>query len=86
MSSEGRVPERDFEIRLMEVTKDLVVSQLTLVQSQKCAVDDQPDGVGDNKERRFDMTSASSAEEKEKNTRWRKKKVVAAAILGFLGG
>lgn len=73
--SGGRVPETPAELRLMPVTKELVVSQLTFFQVQKWPVEDQPVGAGEKEAKSFDMTAESSAEERRrrvrKERRWR---------------
>lgn len=70
--SGGIVPEMPASLRLMSVTKELVLSQLILGHLQKCVVADQPVGVGEREERSLDMTSESSAAERRRS-RLRKK-------------
>lgn len=77
--SEGRVPERDLEERSMEVTR-LELSQFTPVQPQK---DDpvQPGGGGVREAASFDMTEASSAEERWARRRRRRNRVFRGGIV-----
>lgn len=71
----------------MEVTKELVLSQLTPDQVQKLVVADQPEGVGEREERSLDMAAESSAEETERRQmrrRCKKRWRVAICSGGFL--
>lgn len=76
MISDGRVPETDLESRLMETTLPVALSQFTLVQVQKGAEADQPEGGGERAARSLDMTAASSEKATEmkvmkmKRKRW----------------
>lgn len=58
LRSDGRVPERDLEARLMEVTNE--PSQPTPVHLQKLEPD-QPEGVGERESESLVMIAASSA-------------------------
>lgn len=69
MSSGGREPETEAELRSMEVTKESVESQMTLFHLQKWVEEDQPEGAGEREERSFDMTAESSAAERRRRLR-----------------
>lgn len=64
MRSEGRVPERDLEARLIEVTR-LELSQLTPSHLQTEVPLDQPEGL-ERALASLDMKAASSAMAKER--------------------
>nr|GMD65833.1 hypothetical protein Iba_chr12cCG9160 [Ipomoea batatas] len=63
VSSEGRLPEMDWESRLMESTLPVELSQLTLVQVHGSLEADQPEGAGESAAKSLDMTAASSQNE-----------------------
>ena len=67
--SEGRMPVRDWEAKLMEVTR-LLPSQLTFFHLQQSVVEDQPLGAVPKEARSLAMAAESSAYE-----RVRKKKM-----------
>ena len=69
--SEGKVPVRDWEAKLMEVTR-LLPSQLTFFHLQQSVVEDQPLGAVPKEARSLAMAAESSAYE-----RVRKKKMKA---------
>lgn len=66
------MPETEAELSSISVTKALVVSHLTLGQSQKWVEEDQPVGAEEREERNLDMTAESSAA--ERRSRLRKKR------------
>lgn len=75
--SGGSVPETEAELRLIPVTKEPLVSQLTFVHLQKWMSEDQPVGAGDSKERSFDMAAESSEvvrRGRRTKKRWRRRR------------
>lgn len=74
--SGGSAPETEAELRLISVTKDPVVSQLTFVHLQKWVSEDQPVGAGEREERSLDMAAESSEEVRRgrrTKKRWRRR-------------
>ena len=59
--SEGKVPVRDWEAKLMEVTR-LLPSQLTFFHLQQSVVEDQPLGAVLKEARSLAMAAESSAD------------------------
>jgi hypothetical protein len=65
---EGRVPDRLWEAKLMEVIR-LLPSQFTFFHLQVSVLVDQPLGAGFRAARSLDMTAASSAAVKDERAR-----------------
>nr|GMD72304.1 hypothetical protein Iba_chr12fCG7320 [Ipomoea batatas] len=72
--SEGRLPEIDWESRLMVITLPVDLSHWTLVQVHGSLEADQPEGAGERAAKSLDMTAASSQNERERRPSKRSKR------------
>nr|GMD63107.1 hypothetical protein Iba_chr12bCG11740 [Ipomoea batatas] len=84
--SEGRLPEIDWESRLMVTTLPVDLSQLTLVQVHGSLEADQPEGAGERAAKSLDMTAASSQNERESRPSKRSKRRKDGAFWEDIAG